>query len=192
MEVERLLNEDVEETFIPSKLALDSNDLETLVPPKKKTQPSQQASQKRGCKSNSLTPSKLALNSNSSETPLPLKKKAKGKGRPTLSSGTMDPLPPIDPSAVHSKEMKNPIALALMTGSQARTNELKANNKQRKAVEVDVEDKPFGCAKRAESKAAQTAIAERAKFAQELALGGKTPEEVSQFLNAVFPPLAPV
>ncbi|KAH9809923.1 hypothetical protein DFH28DRAFT_875172, partial [Melampsora americana] len=58
MEVKRLLNEDVEEAFIPRELAVDSNELEILVPPKKKTQPSQQASQKRGGKPNALTPSK--------------------------------------------------------------------------------------------------------------------------------------
>ncbi|KAH9809924.1 hypothetical protein DFH28DRAFT_868374, partial [Melampsora americana] len=131
----------------------------------------------------------------------------KGTGRPTLSSCTMDPLPPIDPSTVCSKEMKNPNALALMTGIQARTNELKANNKRRQAVEV-LKSNEANCQlnwekvmfkknrldaqKQAESEAAQTAIAERAKFAQELALGGKTPKEVSQILDAVFPPLAPV
>ncbi|KAH9820611.1 hypothetical protein DFH28DRAFT_1194434 [Melampsora americana] len=179
MEVKRLLNEDIEEeTFIPSDLVFDSDNSEILVPPKKKTQPSQQALQKRGCKSNALTPSKLDLNSNNSETAPPPKKKAKGKA--TLSSRTMDPLPPIDPSTVRSRETKNPIALALMNGSQARMSELKANNKRRQAAEVfksqeanrrlnwekvTFKTNRLDAKKQAENEAARAAIAERAKFA---------------------------
>jgi hypothetical protein len=163
-----------------------------------------------------LTAAELALDSPSDDSEIlgPSKKrirkapsrKSTGPSTTTLASRPMDPLPPINPSTVRGKDIKNPIALALMTSSQDRKQEIQANNTYRRTLEETKrqEAKAEETAKRAEAAAAlqwekdkfnrqtlQAEAVERAKFAQQLILSGKTPEEVSQFINIVFPPRPP-
>ncbi|EGG01984.1 uncharacterized protein MELLADRAFT_110559 [Melampsora larici-populina 98AG31] len=46
--------------------------------------------------------------------------------------------------------------------------------------------------KRTANENTRAEAAERVKFARDLALGGKTPEEVQKYIDAVFPPPPPV
>jgi hypothetical protein len=132
----------------------------------------------------------------------------------TLASHGLDPLPSIDPANVRTKEFKHPIAAALQSGSEKKMDILKENSTWRqkfedtkyneaKQKEIDAKtelkseldwsrEKYHLDRKEAKENAAAEAIIrerqERNQLAKDLALSGKTPAEVLDYLNIVFPP----
>ncbi|EGG01264.1 uncharacterized protein MELLADRAFT_92534 [Melampsora larici-populina 98AG31] len=131
----------------------------------------------------------------------PQSRKSTGPNK-TIVSRPMDPLPSIDPSAVRTKDLKNPIAVALMTSSHDRNKEIRSNNiwrrnlemmKQKEAADAEVIRKQEVQAvklfeqQKLEKEHIQAQIVERSKFAQSLILSGKSPQEVTDYLAAVFP-----
>ncbi|KAH9823534.1 hypothetical protein DFH28DRAFT_1173220 [Melampsora americana] len=123
----------------------------------------------------------------------------------TIANRPMDPLPPIDSSAVRTKDIKNPIALALMTSSADRTKEIQANNlyrrnleetKRQEAASAELrKSQEVGAALQWEKdklhkQGKQALVTERSRLARELILAGKTPQELRDYLDAVFPPCA--
>ncbi|EGG01782.1 uncharacterized protein MELLADRAFT_110675 [Melampsora larici-populina 98AG31] len=177
----------------------------------------QKSSKKKHCmrKSDSLTARERALDSSTSDDDSeilgPSKKRVKQTSRKstgpitTIASRPMQPLPPIDSLAVRAKDIKNPIALALITSSADRNKEVQANNLYRRNLE-ETKQKEAAAAEEKKSQEAVAALewekvklhkqgkqaltAERSRFARNLILAGKTPQELSEYLAAVFPPSA--
>lgn len=114
----------------------------------------------------------------------------------------MAPLPSIDPSVVRGRDLKNPVALALKSGSDPKVEVLRQSNAARERFEesrlreaqMDLEwQKEKFHLERAQEEAAATRMerqfeqTKRVKFARDLALGGTSPDDVVKFLAVAFP-----
>lgn len=165
-------------------------------------------SKKRAPREDGLTAEELALDPSSDEDPIiatPATQRA-GAPRPALSRRSLNPLPSIDPSTVHSKEHKHALANALQQGNDAKIQLLTEATKWRQQFEaermrVDLEARNSALTwdkeryfldrqelREAESRqAAQASQKERKAFCQQLVMDGKTPQELEAFLRLVYP-----